>query len=81
MDKRSFNFWLAVLPAPTAAQKQRPETALTGSDPATSVALVSWLRSVFPSVRIARPGHRCVVGMRVDYNGSSAMPVGGRLTF
>lgn len=38
MGERAFNDWLARLPALTATQKQRLETALSGSDPATSVA-------------------------------------------
>jgi len=38
MDERSFDDWLANLPALTPVQRQRLETALISSDPATDVA-------------------------------------------
>lgn len=38
MEERTFNDWLASLPALTPVQRQRLETALAGWDPATSVA-------------------------------------------
>lgn len=66
MEEPDFNAWLARLPALSPAQKQRLAAALTGADPATTVA------NELDALGVSRCPH-CAAGSPVRFGHASGL--------